>query len=155
MKKLHYPYSVKDIRFEFVFESVGPNGRIQKMIKFEFRKSTNGGLFNVVLGDWNRIDQKISDTVISNNQDAAQILNTVASTIGDVMKRCPEFCIYVRGNDLARSRIYRMAISRHWKDVSPIIDVYGYRMDCWEQFRKNINYEAFAIYSKKKQLTNN
>ena len=67
-------------------------------------------LFNIGFGDKNLETGDIDDKVVSNNGDSDKVLATVVVyTFTDLN---PETLIYATGSTKARTRLYRMGISK-------------------------------------------
>jgi hypothetical protein len=57
------------------FTSIGPNGRINKIVQFD--KITDDPLvYNLALGDYNAFTKEIDDEVVSNNRDQEKVFAT-------------------------------------------------------------------------------
>ena len=94
----------------FEFNSTGPNGRIRKMIQYS--PTNYKDLYNLGFGDKNMETGEIDDLVISNNADSEKVLATVVATIYAFTARHPQAMIYGTGSTKARTRLYRMGISK-------------------------------------------
>ena len=130
--------------FEFISE--GPKGLICKLVKFE--QTNLKGVYNLAFGDKDKLTGEIDDTVISNNNDSEKVLATVVATIYAFTDKYPNFWIYVTGSTKARTRLYRMGITKYLTEVIMDFEILGERNDDWETFRKNVNYEGFLIRRK-------
>ena len=67
----------KLLLFEFV--SVGPKGRIKKIVQYS--ETNLKDYYNLGFGDKNEKTGEINDSVITNNGNSQQVLATVASTV--------------------------------------------------------------------------
>ena len=63
--------------YEFI--SVGPNGRITKLV--QYTPTNYKDLYNLGFGDKNAETGEIDDNVISNNGDSEKVLATVVATL--------------------------------------------------------------------------
>ncbi|MCW3118129.1 MAG: hypothetical protein JWM28_2211 [Chitinophagaceae bacterium] len=135
-----YPYYANASFFDFEFDSIGPKGVIRKVARFS---SIGQNIYNLGFGDLNEKNGEISDTVISNNGDGEKILATVGGIIYDFTGRFSNAAIFVKGTTSARTRWYQMGINKNWEEINKDFEVFGYRNEKWEPFRKSRNYEAF------------
>lgn len=69
----------------FTFDSIGPNRTIRKVINYEqipgIFLPDGSAVRNLAFGDWNEVEERIDDGIVSNNNDRDKVLATVASTI--------------------------------------------------------------------------
>ncbi|MBC8154905.1 MAG: hypothetical protein H7Z72_18565 [Bacteroidetes bacterium] len=141
-----YSFGQSDDATQFFFESVGPKGVIQKAILFT--PTEQGELYNLALVNQDPVSGVYDDTVVSNNADTAKILATLVRTIQLFLSRYPNCRVAFAGNTAARNRLYRMAISRAYPELSAIFVLFGYRNDGWESFENGHDYELFLIARK-------
>jgi hypothetical protein len=125
--------------FEFVSE--GPNGLIHKLVRYQ--ETNVKGLYNLAFGDKDKETRDIDDTAISNNRDSEKVLATVVSSLYAFTDKYPESWIYATGSTKARTRLYRMGITKFYSEVKEDFEVLGQRNDDWEPFHKNVEYEGF------------
>jgi hypothetical protein len=76
------------------------------------------GLYNLAFGDWDKENQH------------------------------PDVTLVAMGQTPAKTRLYQMGLSQHWKEVKGLYDVTGYRTNGWEAFTPGRNYDAFGIKTK-------
>ena len=103
--------------------------------------------YNLAFGDENAVGV-VDDAVVSNNKDTDMILATVASTINLFCDNFGNHFIYAEGRTPVRTRLYQMGISRNWEEINENFQVLGFVNDDWEDFRNNVNYEAFLVKRK-------
>ena len=142
-----YTYFTTNDFQNYSFYSEGPKGRIKKTIVYS-KIQEDPIIYNLAFGDENSFTGHINDKTISNNEDRNIVLATVANTINAFCDRYGNHFIYATGSTLSRTRLYQMSIAGLWKEISLDFEVYGYRDGDWQQFRKNINYEAFLVKRK-------
>lgn len=130
--------------FEFV--SVGNNGRIIKLV--QYTPTNYKDLYNLGFGDKNAETGEIDDNVISNNEDSEKVLATVVSTLYAFTDKHQNAMIYATGSSKSRTRLYRMGITKYLDEAENDFEIYGETEDGWEEFRKNIDYEAFLVIRK-------
>lgn len=129
--------------FEFVSE--GPNGRINKIVKYCETNETN--LYNLAFGDKDEIGD-LDDLAISNNGDSEKILATVVSTLYAFTDIHPNAMVLAMGSTKARTRLYRMGITKYLTEIKKDFDIFGFKEGAWHSFRKNIEYDAFLAIRK-------
>ena len=87
----------------------------------------------------------MNDKVRSNNNDRDKILATVASTVFDFIKYHPRAMIFARGSTPSRTRLYQISILKNWSVIITFFEIRGFSNGMWEIFKRNKNYEEFAI----------
>ena len=147
--KYHVAESIREYSIEYFFTSTGERN-ILKMVIYSFLEELNGKkLFNFGFGDYNLVDGRIADNVISNNGDAYKVFNTVLSTVPrffeihhDAMIRVngsdssPEFvkacrsqcrknCAGICKNSNRRIDIYRGYVNKHYNTLKGDYTFYG------------------------------
>lgn len=146
MRLPKYPLVSGDKLQTFEFVSEGRKGLIHKLVQY---KQTNlKNIFNLAFGDKDHTTGDIDDTIISNNGDSEKVLATVVATIYAFTDKYPDAWIYATGSTKARTRLYRMGITKYLSEVTMDFEILGERNDDWETFRKNIEYEGFLIRRK-------
>ncbi len=130
--------------FEFI--SVGSNGAIRKMIEFQATSSPN--LFNLAFGDKNPETGEIDDLAISNNGDTQKVLGTVVAALYAFFDRNPEAIVYATGSTPARTRLYRMGITKFYEEIQNDFYLYGRFGDKLYIFETGIEYEGFIAQRK-------
>ncbi|MDI1354969.1 MAG: hypothetical protein PSX36_08625 [bacterium] len=131
----------------FEFTSVGPKGRIKKLV--QYTETNLKDFFNLGFGDKDEANGEINDTVITNNGDSQKVLATVASTVYAFTDKHPDTWIYVQGSNIARTRLYRIGITNNLKEIKKDFHVFGLKDDKWQEFRSGTEYQAFLIRRKK------
>ena len=144
-----YNYSASATYLDFEFDSDGPNGKIRKIVRYSPQNAAGITYFNLGFGDLNQKTGKIDDLAISNNKDREKILATIAATVLEFTQRFTDVMVYAKGSTSARTRLYQIGISANWKEIEPLLYVYGYEQDKgWQLFHKNVNYQAFLVKRK-------
>jgi hypothetical protein len=133
----------------FDFVSVGPRGQIHKRIYFN--PTPRKEIVSLALGDLMPGQKFIDDQSISNNGDRNKILATVALAIDIYTSRYPTRWIYFEGSTSARTRLYRMVLSRNLEVLSARFHIYGEVNDKLQPFTSNMKVYGFLI--QKKALT--
>jgi len=146
MKLPKYPLASSDKLMTFEFVSEGSNGFIHKLVQY---KQTNlKGIYNLAFGDKDHETGEIDDTAISNNGDSEKVLTTVVATLYAFTDKYQGAWVYATGSTKARTRLYRMGITKHLSDVKSDFDILGERGDEWEVFKKNTEYDGFLVRRK-------
>ncbi len=145
MQLPRYPYKTNTAFLDYEFISEGPKGSIKKVIRFTKIDKT---VFNLGFGDLDEETGEISDTVVTNNNDSRIVLATVAATVHDFTFNYPDAVVIAKGSTHSRTRLYRMGITNHWKEISADFEVYGLKEGEWELFAERRDYEAFLIHRK-------
>ena len=127
----------------FEFTSVGPKGRIPKLVVYS--NTHIEGLYNLGFGDKNIVTGAINDMVVTDNKDSQKVLATVASTVYAFFNKYPDALITAAGSTKARTRLYQMGISNNLKEISIDFNVLGRKHGIWYVFEKNVEYDAFLI----------
>ena len=149
MNQEKYIYATNEDLLNYVFDSIGPKGKIKKIIRFTARNASGTTYFNLGFGDFNAETGKIDDLVITDNKDRDKILATIASAVLDFTKLFPDIMVYAKGSTDARTRLYQMGIAANLEEIQSLLTVYGFTNNTWSEFEKNINYDAFLVLRKK------
>ena len=145
MKYSKYPVLIDDSQTRYEFFSEGPAGRVTKVIFYEHMM---GNLFNLAFGDWNEEEDKIDDTIRSNNGDRDKVLATVAESAIDFTNRFPGSIIYTEGSTPGRTRLYQMGIASNLEEIVQMFEIEGSINGEWEIFQQGRNYDAFLARRK-------
>lgn len=105
-------------------------------------------LYNIALGDKLEGSDEIDDLIVTNNQDREKVLATVAATVIIFTKRRPKAQIYIEGSTRSRTRLYQIAISKYFDELSHLFDIKGFMDDDFYPFEKNNDYASFLITRK-------
>ena len=129
----------------YEFTSEGPKGQIPKLIKFS--ETALKDFYNLALGDKN-ITGEIDDKVVSNNGDSEQVLATVIAAVYSFTDFHKQVWVYATGSTKARTRLYRMAISKYLDEVQKDFYVFGQLEGEWQDFEIGVDYTAFVVRRK-------
>ena len=105
-------------------------------------------MYNLAFGDKDLETGDIDDKVISNNGDSEKVLSTVVATIYAFTDKYPQTWIYATGSSKARTRLYRMGISKFLEEVKIDFEILGEFNDEWEDFKPGTEYEGFLVRRK-------
>jgi hypothetical protein len=141
-------YALKAERTLTVFEfiSEGPNGNIRKLIQFQ--ETNEPQLFNLAFGDKDLYTGEIDDLAISNNGDSEKVLATVVAALYAFFDKYPDAFVYATGSNAARTRLYRMGITRFYKEAIEDFILYGQVGDEFHTFETGRDYDGFLVQRK-------
>ncbi len=151
MKLERYALKAEDSLMAFEFKSIGPNGVIPKIVNYS--ETNLKGLYNLAFGDKDLNTGAVNDLSISNNGDSEKVLTTVVASVYAFTDYYPNSYIYATGSTKARTRLYRMGITKYLNELKKDFTIYGLRNDEWEIFEKEIEYEAFLVKRKNTNFT--
>lgn len=148
---MNYP-SYSDIEFSkdlrtFKFLSKGVNGPIWKVVQYS--PTGRKGVYNLAFGDLLGHGY-LDDATVSANGDRDMVLATVAMTVYAFLERYPRRAVIFQGSSPARTRLYRMAISKAFEDLESVFEIKGLLKTedgntLLEDFEKGKNYMAFLV----------
>lgn len=130
--------------FEFVSE--GPNGLIRKLIQFQ--ETNQPDVYNLAFGDKHPNTGEVDDLVVSNNGDTDKVLATVVAALYAFFDKYPDAFVYATGSTEARTRLYRMGISRFYDEMIHDFDLYGQIADQFYVFEVGKKYAGFLAQRK-------
>ena len=130
--------------YEFI--SVGPNGRITKLV--QYTPTNYKDLYNLGFGDKNADTGDINDNVISNNGDSEKVLATVLATLYAFTDDHRDVLVYATGSTKSRTRLYRMGITKYLEEGKLDFEIYGEIDEGWEEFKRDVDYNAFLVKRK-------
>ncbi len=130
--------------FEFISE--GPKGLIRKIIQFQETNRLN--VYNLAFGDKNSETGEIDDLAVSNNADSEKVLATVVAALYAFFDKHPDAFVYVTGSTSARTRLYRMGITKFYEEMVQDFDLYGQVGDEFYDFEIDKDYAGFLAQRK-------
>lgn len=130
--------------YEFVSE--GPKGQIHKLIQYS--ETNLKDYYNLGFGDKIEGSDDIDDNITTNNGDSRKVLATVAASVYAFTDKYPDAWIYATGSTKSRTRLYRSGITIFLGQISNDFEVYGLRENEWEEFKTQVEYEAFLVKRK-------
>jgi len=142
-----YPLKAEQSLLVFEFISLGPKGAIPKIVKYS--ETNLKGLYNLAFGDKDLNTGNVNDLSISNNGDSEKVLASVVATVFAFTDKYPGVFVYATGSTKARTRLYRMGISKYLNEIRADFDIYGLINSEWEIFEPEIEYAAFLAKRKK------
>ena len=117
--------------FEFISE--GPKGIIRKLIHFQ--PTFQQGIYNLAFGDKDPETGDINDRAISNNGDMEKVLATVVSALYAFFDKHPYAMVYATGSTQARTRLYRMGITKFYEEMNKDFYLFGQIGDNFYDFK--------------------
>jgi hypothetical protein len=141
VEKYHLKSGSEFTRFEFVSE--GSKGAIRKLI--EFQPTNNSKVYNLAFGDFNSTNQQIDDLSVSNNGDTEKVLGTVVAALYVFLNKHPDVYVYATGSTKARTRLYRMGITKFYNQIEKDFHLYGQTGDNFVEFELGIEYDGFLV----------
>lgn len=146
MKLPRYELKAEKSLMVFEFLSEGPKGKIPKLVKYS--ETNLKDVYNLAFGDREPGTGDIDDMIVSNNNDGEKVLSTVVATLYAFTEKYPKTWIYATGSTKARTRLYRMGITKYITEIKKDFEVLGLRDSLWHSFRKDVDYEAFMVIRK-------
>jgi len=142
----HYEYTVDENFDQFEFESDGPKGKIQKIVKLRY---VTRNMYLISFGDLDPITRRLNDKAISNNSDTAKVVFTLAKIILDFTELFPEARLFFTGSTKSRTRLYQMMINKYRDMIQTIFTIDAYYNGEEETFILGRNYNSFVVSRKK------
>ena len=127
---------------QYIFESIGKNGSIYKVIIFT---EVQRGVFNFGFGDYDPKTYRIDDKNVSDNGDMTKVLATVIGVMFNFLSENPFVSILIKGSTPLRTQLYHRIISRYYNELNDSYDFFGFIENIPERFQKNKPYESFLI----------
>ena len=137
--------SEKDLTV-FEFMSEGPKGTIQKLIQFQ--ETNEPGTYNLAFGDRNHDTGDIDDLAVSSNGDTDKVLATVVAALYTFFDRYPDAFVYATGSTAARTRLYRMGVTRYYQEMQQDFYLFGQIGDDFQEFENGTAYTGFLAQRK-------
>ena len=146
MKVEKYPLKAGSELNLFDFVSEGPNGAIQKLILFQETEVTN--FYNLAFGDKDPFTGDINDLSVSNNKDTEKVFGTVVAALYAFFDNFPDAFVYATGSTSARTRLYRIGITRFYKEMQADFFLFGQVGDIFTLFEPDVSYDGFLVKRK-------
>ena len=145
MKAKKYPLKAESSFTVFEFVSEGTKGKIKKLIQFQETNEPN--LYNLAFGD--KVGQtEINDSAISDNGDSEKVLATVVAAVYAFLDNHPSAFVYATGSTKARTRLYRIGITKYYNEAIEDFYLYGQTGDKFSVFETGIDYDGFLVQRK-------
>lgn len=144
LEKYHLKSEPELTRFEFVSE--GPNGAIRKLIEFQLTNTPD--VYNLAFGDRDAQSGQLDDLAVSDNNDTDKVLATVVAALYAFFDKHPDVFVYAEGSTKARTRLYRMGITRFFEQIAADFYLYGRLGEEFVLFETGRDYEGFLAQRK-------
>ncbi len=144
VEKYNLKTSSKGKRYEFVSE--GPGAAIRKLI--EFQATHDAGLFNLAFGDKDPRTGEMDDLSVSDNGDTEKVLGTVVAAVYTFCEQYPDAYVYASGSTKARTRLYRMGITKYLEQMQQDFYLYGQIGEDFIDFEPGVEYDGFLAQRK-------
>lgn len=144
LPKYHLKSETRFTRFEFISE--GPKGAIRKLI--EFQATSDFDVYNLGFGDKDPLTGEINDLAVSNNGDTEKVLATVIAALYVFFDNYPTAYVYATGSTVARTRLYRMGITKFYEEIQKDFYLYGQVGDDYPEFELGKDYDGFLAQRK-------
>ena len=131
-------------RFEFISE--GPKGAIRKLI--EFQATTDFDVYNLAFGDKDTLSGEMNDLAVTDNGDTEKVLATVVAALYVFFDNYPAAYVYATGSTKARTRLYRMGITKFYEEMQKDFYLYGQIGDDYPEFEFGKDYDGFLAQRK-------
>jgi hypothetical protein len=145
-----YDFNIDETVSIFEFFSEGKNGKVKKVIYFN--QTEIRGLYNLGFGDFDEITGEIDDLIVTDNGDSEKVLVTVASSIYIFTENNPNAFVFLVGSTPARTRLYRMGITKYFDKISNEFVIKGLQNNSWIPFEHNGKFIAFLVKRKSKTI---
>ncbi len=145
MKTEKHSLKAEESSTTFEFISEGPMGAIRKLIQFQ--ETNEPSLYNLAFGD--KVGEaEIDDLAISNNGDSEKVLATVVAALYAFFDKYPTAFVYATGSTTARTRLYRMGITKYYDEMIEDFYLYGQIDDEFPIFEIGKEYGGFLAQRK-------
>ena len=127
----------------YIFESIGQNGSIIKVVMFTEMRH---GLYNLGFGDYDSKTNQVDDKIVSDNGNMIKVIATVVGIALTFLSENPMTYLYIEGSTPLRTQFYNRIINRNYDNLIAFYEIYGFKNDgIPEAFQKNTPYESFLI----------
>ena len=130
-----------DNEFIYLFVSRGQKGEILKAVLFQQYKTKNN--YNLAFGDVQ--DGKLSNKVVSNNNDFVKVLSTVAKCAYVFLERNPGTILHIQPVDDRRRNLYNAVFKRHYEALTENFEIWGKRNRRRETYQPQKDYDSFEL----------
>ena len=130
--------------FEFISE--GRQEAVRKLIHFQ--PTYTEGLYNLAFGDERPSTDEIDDLAVTNNGDTDKVLGTVVAALYAFFAKYPAALVYATGSTRARTRLYRMGITRFQEEMRVDFLLFGQTGQEFYPFEPGREYDGFLAQRK-------
>ncbi len=147
----HYDLESTKNKTVFYFMSEGPKGAIAKKIGYQ---PIGKRIWNLYFGDVTEDGEDVNDSVVTNNDDLYQVMNTVAQSVYVFLEKYPNRIVRIVPVDDKRKMLYNTIFKRRFHEIEPIFEVYAQIGRNKEPYSATKNYNAFYLSLKTKNDDN-
>ena len=144
LPRYHLKAESRFTRFEFISE--GTKGAIRKLI--EFQTTSDIDVYNLAFGDKDTATGDLNDLAVTNNGDTEKVLATVVAALYVFFDNYPTAYVYATGSTKARTRLYRMGITKFYKEMQKDFYLYGQLGDVYPELELDKEYDGFLAQRK-------
>ena len=144
LSKYHLKAESKFTRFEFISE--GNKGAVRKLI--EFQATSDEDVYNLAFGDKDPSTGDLNDLAVTNNGDTEKVLATVVAALYVFFDNYPTAYVYATGSTKARTRLYRIGITKFYEEMQKDFYLYGQDRDDYPEFKLGKDYDGFLAQRK-------
>ena len=144
LPKYHLKAESKFTRFEFISE--GTKGAIRKLI--EFQTTSDIDVYNLAFGDKETATGNLDDLAVTNNGDTEKVLATVVAALYVFFDNYHTAYVYATGSTKGRTRLYRMGITKFYKEMQKDFYLYGQLGDDYSELELDKEYDGFLAQRK-------
>jgi hypothetical protein len=137
-----YPFIASSNQTQYFFQSEGKQGVIWKIVIFTH---VIDDMWNLGFGDIDMKTGKIDGSVVTNNQDVAKVLGTVAKIAHVFFADFPKRSIEIKPVDDRRKRLYNYVFQKHFNDIDLSFHVIGSINQVDELYNPNNSYDSFKL----------
>jgi hypothetical protein len=149
MNLARYPFEYFTEKYYYEFYSTGPNGKVRKLACFTLVEDTTFPVYNIGFGDAEENSFEINDRDVTNNNDSMKVLLTIALIALAFLRYRPGVWIFAAGTSPARNRLYRMLITKYWKEINQFFAINGEIDGRHYPFEPGINYDGLIFIFRK------
>lgn len=144
MKEKFYPFEASEDYMRFSFESRSQDRVVAKSVEFN---RIGAKTYNLAFGD---VDENgdLNDLVVTDNGDMRKVLSTIAQIVITFLGVYAERQVFFTGSSPARTRLYRVVLSREVDSWASIFEIRGIHDGKAIPFQSNIAFESFFVKRK-------
>lgn len=146
MKLENYPLKADESITVFEFVSTGPKGSVYKGIHFQLLYAPD--TYNLAFGDKDAVTGEIDDLAVTDNKDTDKVLGTVVAALWLFFHRHPNAAVYATGSTPSRTRLYRMGITRFYREIQKDFLLFGRIDEAFYLFETGREYDSFLVQRK-------
>ena len=143
----HYPLIPAATKLDYLFFSIGKQGKVLKFIEFV---QIPTGEWNLAFGDV--VHGAFNDRNITNNHDLQLVMKTVIFAAYQFSESFPDRIIQVVPVDDRRRTLYNTILKRHLDEIAPVFIVLGETEGALALFDPKNTYEKFYFHRRKQSF---